>query len=116
MSVVTTTIHNPQDLPAFRPISRSRTNREALVASIKRRMSFTQQAIKGQGTAERAKDLAAAQHHRRNAVVSLLWARAEIERALWLETGGRMGSQYATLATTLATLPIRGASFTDDND
>lgn len=105
------------DLPTMRPINRSRTAREVIASSVKRRLGDYKAHIAGQGRAERATDLEAAKYHRRMALRELLWARAEIEQAIWQETGGRMGSQYATLATTLQTLPIRGASVVaDDND
>lgn len=110
----TSVIHS---IPAMRPINRSRSAREAITASVKRRLGDYRAHVAQQGKAERAADLEQAKYHRRMGLRELLWARAEIEQAIWLETGGRMGTQYATAATTVQTLPIRGASVVaDDND
>lgn len=101
--------------PKFRPITRSRTKREELAQQVKRHMVAYMSSVAGQAKAERALDVPDVQMFRERAVKELLWARAQIERALWLESGGRMGDQYATPSRTLQTLPIKGASHTDND-
>jgi len=116
---VTVAAQAPQarlQFPRFRPITRSRTKRTEAAQQVKRHMVAYMAALANQSKAERAVDVPAVQAHRERALKELLWARAQIEQALWLETGGRMGDQYATPSRTIQTLPIRGASITDDTN
>jgi hypothetical protein len=103
-------------LPRFRPINRSRSARHDLAGMLKRHATEYRGRLSAQSAAEKATDLPAMQQARTAALYDLLKVRAAVERAIWLETGGRMGDQFATMASTIRTLPMRGASHTDDEN
>ena len=100
----------------FRPIRRSRTSRAAEASNVRRFMRKYDALLNQQAQADKELDVARAQAARASALQALLQARAAIDRALWLETSGRLGERHATTTSTLRTLPTSGRTHDPEND
>jgi len=92
-------------LGMFRPVHRSRKAREAEGAMVRRLLRNYDAMLAAQARAEKDTDVPGVQAARRRALMDLLHARAAIERALYLETGGRLGDLNSTPGRTVQTLP-----------
>lgn len=115
MTIATQIITRTAALPAFRPMTRSRTKREQAAQGAKRNIAHYMAMVKAEANAVRGEDLVSAQHYRKGAVRGLLWSMALLEQALYLETGGRMGNEHATPSSVLTRLPVKGASVSLDD-
>jgi hypothetical protein len=100
----------------FRPIRRSRTKRNAEAANARRHLSKYQGLLGLQATAESRTDVALAQASRASSLQALLQARAAVDRAIWLETSGRLGTQYAPSSTTMRTLETSNRTHDPEHD
>lgn len=96
-----------QPRSTFKPVRASKTRRSQAAKAARRHLSRYETHLVGQTKAEQAVRAADAVAHREAAVRSLLWARAMIEQALWLETSGALGTEHATPSSTIRTTDNR---------
>ena len=85
-------------------------------ANARRHLGKYQGLLGLQATAESRTDVTLAQAARASSLQALLQARAAIDRAIWLETSGRLGTQYATSSTTMRTLETSNRTHDPEHD
>ena len=87
----------------IRSAARSLTRRNALANDARKALATYQQLTKMQQRAEQGQDTGQVDPDLAHdqAVKRLLWAEAHVQRALYLQTSGRLGVKDATLVTVL---------------